>query len=371
MQPELLLALAIAFTKPPCEPSAACAETIVAKETEERGVGAGFEAIGRLASDAAFYVKGREHDLAHIVGRVLAEKSGFEEGTLLLCPDDWSFGCQHGFIEEVLAKSQASSEDLHAVCNRVTPWRRSFRCFHGIGHGLTMLHGNDFGKALRSCDDLRGGSLTLACHQAVFHEAFNLWHADKAPEMTYDDVDPLFPCNSVDVSYRWGCYSKHAARLLMYENFDVRSAARWCLLAEEQFRRPCLAEFGQYAANPLSRQTLLRHTRGIPEGSATAQAAALCDRAMPEGFSPHCYTGAIAHFVSRGEPSDAEAFCDAVAEERRSACLAFFNVMNAGEEATPRIPPLTLPQRLQTLFLSMKISLQRLHSAPQELYTPW
>lgn len=367
MQAPLLLALAVTLTSPPCEPNTACAEFIVRNETAQGGVEAGFAAIVRVASDDAFGVRGREHDLAHEVGHVLAETSHFEGESLLLCPDDWSFGCQHGFIEEVLATSQASSEDLRAVCDRITPWRRSFRCFHGIGHGFVMWHGNDFGEALRSCDTLGVSTLTLACHQAVFHEAFNLWHAGKAPVLTYDNADPLFPCDAVDAPYRWGCYSKHAARLLAYEDFNVERAARWCLLAETEFRRPCLAEFGQYIANPLSRTVLITHT----EDNTLTQAAALCDFSMPDGFASHCYTGAIAHFLSRGESSHAQAFCDAVAEERRPACHEIYDVMNAGEEATPKIPPLTLVQRLRILHLSMKISLQRLHSTPLELYTPW
>ncbi len=175
------------------------------------------DAIARLGSEEAHAELLRvgatlpiweAHALAHTFGDALFERMG--QTGLYVCGDEFLAGCEHEFIERVIAAYGLSGIDsTYAACKK-HPDQYVFGCEHGIGHGLVGYFGytlEDLKQALNKCDTLEIPFRWNGCYQGAFMEFESRSLAgDKTilPRQVTDE-SKLTPCLSVPTTYRELC----------------------------------------------------------------------------------------------------------------------------------------------------------------------
>ena len=93
-----------------------------------------------------------------------------------LCSTGFNYGCQHGFFEYVLARSESPKAAAGLVCESTDESRGEkfkFYCYHGVGRGIMMAQAYDLQAALDVCDTLPSVMSQDGCWQGVFMENVN------------------------------------------------------------------------------------------------------------------------------------------------------------------------------------------------------
>lgn len=138
---------------------------------------------------------GNIHDLAHLSGSLIYEKSGFDG--IKNCSAEFAFGCFHGFLDQAFQKDLTYLSDAQNACMKLGSGLSGpvASCIHGIGHGVASFYGtSDLKASLSSCRKLDGGR--QYCFDGVFME-----FARSAPDDFFKKDDLLYPCNQLEKEY--------------------------------------------------------------------------------------------------------------------------------------------------------------------------
>lgn len=346
--------------EPPAEASAAtdplaladsiyarCADQTFAEKTDcyERrlvplvssaGVRAALEALTRLGTRDPD-VSRHGHVYAHAIGIQAFRARPDVAVTFARCTEIYQSGCYHGVIQayferagEEKGRSSPTAADVNAVCRSYHEAGASrwllFQCVHGMGHGLTMLHGHDLPRALRDCDLLEQAWDRESCYGGAFME--NIVNATAPHHMlatsadagghdghhpgggpaqgrkeafrALDPADPHYPCSILEEKYVVACYQMQTSAILFQNGGDIRAAARTCDGAPPGLRPTCYQSLGR----DISAYALQDHLESIR----------LCSLGSPR-YRPWCYVGVVKNFVDlTSTTGDAFAFCRRVPE---------------------------------------------------------
>jgi hypothetical protein len=294
------------------------------------------------------------HFYAHRIG-ISALKSPADLGRVFAtCTPAWESGCYHGVIQSYFLATQrggggVTAASVEALCGDYRGKRSDllFQCTHGLGHGLTMLHGHDLPKALRACDLLSRQPEREMCYAGGFMESLvNATHphsipSDKArprpkagqaaagahsghgahgphpagagaapaapPFRALDPADLHYPCSRMDEKYLVACYTIQTSAMLHHSGRDVGRAAAECRRAPEKARATCFVSLG-------------RDVSAIAAGDV-AQAVRICGLA-DKAFRPDCHRGVVNSIVNmNADPGEGVPYCRAVPEpESKRAC---------------------------------------------------
>lgn len=288
-----------------------CIDNELNQVTVTYGPHAASEILERLLTAGTIATSINDHQLSHQIGRNTARAFGVNAKSFQLCPTDmFNGGCQHGFFEYVLGRTDSTTAAADAICASLDDTysaKFKFYCYHGVGHGVMMQQAYDLDASLAVCDSLGTRSAQEGCWQGVFMENVNAVMTQYAQrEGVFSDTDPLAPCNAVASQYRQQCYLNHAGYLMQYFTNDVAAAAASCLQAE-QWTGDCMQSIGLMVTNPVW-QAALHGAEG--EQDETATAIALCSQ-FPSTYQRDCVLGGVDNITNfdRLDVTRADAFC--------------------------------------------------------------
>ena len=232
---------------------------------------------------------GNIHDLAHLSGKLIYDKKGFEG--IGLCSSEFSFGCFHGFLDAAFSKDLNRLQDAQAACLKLGGSSQSISgpaasCIHGIGHGVASYHSvKDLKASLKAC---RG--LTLGreyCFDGVFMEFVR-----SAPDNFFKADDPLYPCNSLEKeygsAYSFACGRNVPSLLMGRFKKEFAEVAQICSSADSKsIKQACVAALGFSLAST----------------GDVAQIVAGCQTIQDPGYILECAKSAAGELVFQDAPS--------------------------------------------------------------------
>ncbi|HLD71259.1 MAG TPA: hypothetical protein VI873_01425 [Candidatus Peribacteraceae bacterium] len=304
-----------------CVPNRECAEGISVAATSAGGPEKGIEILSELAKDNRYGINTTGHDIAHMVGRETAKHFGSGGTVFMRCPQDFLFGCQHGFFEAVLMKELSGSKTAEAICESAPTWteKQKFFCYHGAGHGIVMANAYDFKRSLTACDGIASELGKHGCAQGLFMELINAELRGEGKAGIFSKRNLLAPCDTLG-KYQWACYGNMAPYLLTREG-NFRDAVEVCMNAERPMRGTCIAHFGQMTTDPHWQKIILNREE-VPAGSGSfiEVGERLCDH-VPESERRHCVGGAIEHLMNYERIPEAIAYCRHLSAETVAYCF--------------------------------------------------
>lgn len=310
-----------------CEPSYECAEAIIANATFIDGPTVGSMVIHDLITQPALFSTLTDgHELSHIVGRTTAKAGGINGTAFESCPNDFLYGCPHGFFEQALAEYEGASKDVATrICESVTTKpveHNKFYCYHGVGHGIMMAKANDIYESLRICDQLPTDRAKQGCYQGAFMENINAIQTGVARDGVFKADEPLAPCTLVPLKYQWNCYENHSAYLVGYTDYDLAAAANECMRAEESKIPACIISLAQLTTNPGWQASLLAAVPEQSGGKATflERAVYMCTL-FPEAMVDNCYEYAVNNLLNYDQWQQAAEYCSLVPALQTEACV--------------------------------------------------
>ena len=316
-----------------------CYESALHERLAQSGAGEAVAMLDRLAA-LDEDVRREGHMYAHGIG-IAALRSLDEVGPVFAsCTPDFQSGCYHGVIQSYFLALQrgggeVTTETIDALC---AAWRGPpvnsfllFQCTHGIGHGLTILHGHDLPRALADCDLMSREWERESCYGGAFMEnVVNETHphhliaegtqavpaghgphdhGDTATASTWRALDPddlHYPCSRMEAKYLNACYTIQTAAMLHFTNQDHGRAAAECALAPERVRDTCFVSLG-------------RDLSGIAAVDP-AEAVRLCGLAEAS-YQPTCHAGIVQSLVNLNTRSEIGlAYCRLVPADSKRAC---------------------------------------------------
>lgn len=186
------------------------------------------------------------HEFAHIVGRELYKKYGFEG--IKTCNKSFSYGCFHGVTEQMLLSSgKESMIFIEKECLGLYPSTPEQKvkdpgCIHGIGHGLVSWNNLDIGAALADCD-----VLSESVRQECWDGAFMEYSASNVS--TFTPKDPWKLCRELPTSYQKKCGLYIGFMYLKSVPFDADVYANMCRQAPTpQLETICVRWIGYMVA---------------------------------------------------------------------------------------------------------------------------
>ena len=310
-----------------------CFEGFFRQQVITNGPLVAVELVNRLRQDGTVSPVVDEHQLAHRIGRQTAESYGVNDKAFLLCPmESLNGGCQHGFFEFVLGRTESTSAAADLICQSLQEGYSSkfqFYCYHGVGHGVMMAAAYDLTRALDTCDTFGTYMAQDGCWQGVFMENVNAGMGGYAREGVFTETDPLNPCNVLEDKYQHECYINHAGYLMRFHDNDVRAASAACLEADDgNDVSSCLQSIGLMVTNPVWQVNFLEDLESLAFEDASWDICLM----FPEGQLHECVLGAIdnIHNFDDKDLTRAVTFCNTVDEEFRELCFERmgFNILN-------------------------------------------
>lgn len=303
-----------------------CYEEVLLGRLRAEGPAAALALLDRMAAVDP-EVRREGHMYAHGIGIAALQRPEEVGKVFASCTPAHQSGCYHGVVQSYFLATQRSgaevtTETVDALCQAQRgpggdPWLL-FQCIHGLGHGLTILHGHDLPRALRSCDLISRASEREGCYAGAFMESIvNATHPHHlaaaghahhghgaAPDSAHtpfkalDPADLHYPCSAVEAKYVDACYTIQTAAILHHTGQDVGRAARECGAAPERARTTCFVSLG-------------RDVSGMAVGD-DARTVRLCAQA-PERYRAWCNVGvAQARVNLSADPAPGLAYCRAV-----------------------------------------------------------
>ncbi|MDP2593828.1 MAG: hypothetical protein Q8P36_00605 [bacterium] len=320
-----------------CEPTDFfCATAALKGAVGEHGPLVAVFLLEQLERDGRIADAVDEHQLGHQIGRATAESFGGGSGAFLLCPmSALNGGCQHGFFEYVLARTETPAQAVEQICgvlkNGGYSPKQQFDCYHGVGHGIMMAQAYDLDTSLRDCNTLPEAVGREGCWQGVFMENVNGALTGQAREGVFSREDPLLPCSAIEEKYRHECFINHAGWLVATAEGDFGAAARACLDAPERSIPSCLQSLGLMTTNP-------SWQAGLAPGDASPEATAweLCSL-FPSGHEGQCVIAAVDNLMNfHGLSTEkSERFCAIVDLAFTDMCYRTIGTNLTRHAATP------------------------------------
>ena len=252
-----------------------------------------------------------DHQLSHKIGRTTARVFGVNPQSFALCPTDmFNGGCQHGFFEYVLGRTDSTIAAADAICASLDNSysdKFKFYCYHGVGHGVMMQQAYDLDASLATCDSFNERSAQEGCWQGVFMENVNgktTGYAER--EGIFSDTDPLAPCNTMAAEYRQQCYVNHAGYLMQLFDNNLALGTASCLKARD-WTSDCMQGLGLMVTNPSWHGFLYAENDTLDEIEI---AIALCEE-FPAPYQIECVRGGVSNITNfdRLDVTRADAFC--------------------------------------------------------------
>lgn len=298
-----------------------CAEDILRAVVVGGGPEKGMSVLGEMVASSLFSFSpvNEGHTLAHVVGRMAAQHFGGTGDVFLRCPTSFDYGCQHGFLEDVLPKTSSPSDAVTSICESLPekPEIGKPNCYHGSGHGVMMNESYNLESALAICDLVPD---SLSCWTGVFMEnvsgntngRIREWYPDHD---TFRADNPLAPCDDVAEKYRVACYRQHMPYLAHHFDYDVSAVVEACLSAGE-YVPACVFGFGAYSIYDYIQNGFLPSLRG----SVVEKTIHFCNQ-FPEKYRQTCYTPAIDQLSIFYNPEKVSEFCHKVDDQYTRYCF--------------------------------------------------
>lgn len=266
-----------------------------------------------------------DHQLVHRVGRKTAEKFGVNPQAFELCGTNFNYGCQHGFFEYVLGRTNTTKDAATLICESIDaskPPKSRFYCYHGVGHGVMMARANDIFESVKECDTLVDATAQDGCFQGAFMENVNAGMRGEVKEGIFSETDPLAPCTNVEEKYRHECYINHAGWLMRFFKNDTTEASASCLKAPEAYMSACAQSIGLMVTNPSWQSSLLPNA--VAKNFEDASWA-ICNL-FPEALRRDCMVGAVDNLVNFDELKGTRvgAFCRRAPTSLAADCWRIF-----------------------------------------------
>ncbi|MDA1334584.1 MAG: hypothetical protein O2794_01040 [bacterium] len=299
-----------------------CISNSVKDLTRDYGPVAAVELLEIMVADGRVSRSINDHQLSHEIGREAARSYGVNSEAFLLCPmSAFNGGCQHGFFEYVLGRTESTSQAADLICKSLGDTysnKFKFYCYHGVGHGVMMQQAYDLQASLDTCDSLDGLSAQDGCWQGVFMENTNAGMSGEARAGLFSLEDPLAPCNQVEDKYRNECYLNHAGYLMKFFGNDIRRGAHSCLEAGEWIPS-CLQSLGLMVTNPSWQGALLP---GAAQLGEVRSAWELC-RMFPTDHISQCVQGGVDNIINFDEfdVGRADEFCSIIDTQDQELCF--------------------------------------------------
>lgn len=259
------------------------------------------------------YVMAQCHPFAHVIGHAAVElyptvSAAFNHGD----PFCWS-GYYHGVMEEISEKIgvKGIQKEMNNICANVdgktTYSFNYYNCVHGLGHGVMAVNDNQLFTALNMCDSLTGEWEKQSCFGGVYME--NVILDTKGEHTDYlKPEDPLYPCNAVDLKYKYSCYLMQTSYALKVNGRDFAKTFALCRTADNGFQNLCWQSLGRDASGNTS--------------SNAERTKAYCDLGANYEEKSNCVIGAVKDFISYYHSDvEAKAFCSSLSEDLRQVCM--------------------------------------------------
>lgn len=303
-----------------------------------------FAVLGRLSKSGL--IEGRDHALAHHLGRVSYGLAGAAAQALAACPPTMGSGCLHGVVEAYF-EAKGPDASILGLCSFSGPGasHATHQCWHGVGHGVYMARGDDWAGAVARCATITEYMDRINCSSGVFmqnlmnasvdgnagamagmaHDAGmeGMQHTAAATEHLRPN-DLLYPCNAVQGEEATiGCWQQHAFAVLKLTKGQFGKAF-WACSQAGAYAIMCEEGVGQ-AAGAQSRRD---HQPPL----------SYCDLSASPTAKRNCLVGVIkdvvmtAHAVGPGLD-----LCRTVDPNARSDCYGAVGDMNRGFESRPSV----------------------------------
>jgi hypothetical protein len=278
--------------------------------------------MARLQADHRVDPAVNDHDMAHSVGRETAKDYGSNFKAFDLCPITFNYGCDHGFFEYVLARTDTPREAATTICESLNGANHfliaGFSCYHGVGHGIMMAEAYNVQNSLKACNTMPKETAKDGCWQGVFMENVNAGMRGRALPGVFKRSDPLAPCDKVGNRYKHECYINHSGWLMTVAHDNITKGTRYCLKATGRFVSSCLQSIGLMVTNPVWQTTLAPELAGQPQAKIAAN---LCSRFPAVGQKDCVIAGVdnIANFDQLNVTRE-HAFCSAVPTAHTDSC---------------------------------------------------
>ena len=265
------------------------------------------------------------HALAHTIGRQTAEHFGSNSNSFLMCPMFLFIGgCQHGFFQYVLGKGKSTVESANKLCQNIEEDKKTQKltslCYHGIGHGLTMMYEYDLKKAIGVCDKLNPGSARFNCWLGAYMEILNSEANGFINSEYFSKTDPYKPCDMFDGRRSYACFTYIPYYLLSFYKGSVIHAVHSCQYAPKQkSREACSIGFGVLFSLPHWLQEKNDSTKNVPKEAI--KKCQLFNKSRLRGF---CWEGALRNLFNANYPhvkDNAIYFCKNTPDYYQKQCF--------------------------------------------------
>ncbi|NQV93228.1 hypothetical protein HQ403_01890 [Candidatus Kaiserbacteria bacterium] len=163
-------------------------------------------AYDELIQSAKNLPLGKQHELVHVFGAALY--NGKDLNLLLVCDEQFLYGCFHEFIGSTIAEHGLHViEEIDAICSKAEGGNKTV-CHHGVGHGIQTYLGykeEDLVSALKVCDGFPLSDPIGGCYGGVFME-YNLrtmLGGDDEIRSLTENI--LSPCDHIEEKYQASC----------------------------------------------------------------------------------------------------------------------------------------------------------------------
>lgn len=169
-------------------------------------------------------VIGDAHELAHAVGNLAYQESGFEG--IEICDPVMAYGCYHGVIEQFLLENGPESiPEAEETCSELylPQDARYISCIHGMGHGLVSWTGLEVEPALLFCDTIKSEARSN-CYDGVFME----YNANKPKGSEVGPAELWDICESLSEKYQESCAKYQIVEAHQVFKGNVPDLLAWC-----------------------------------------------------------------------------------------------------------------------------------------------
>ncbi|MBI2051505.1 cupredoxin domain-containing protein [Candidatus Roizmanbacteria bacterium] len=316
-----------------------CYRKILRAAVREEGTARAVLVLQHLRDAGVIDAKFDDHQHVHEIGRATAKLKGLNSEAFLMCPSTYNYGCQHGFFEYALSKTNSYKEAATTICENIkdgrSPKLYSY-CYHGVGHGLMMALAYDLQKSLDVCNQFPNQTAKDGCWQGSFMENSNAAVTDEDKVLGFSKDDPLAPCDKVEGRYVWQCYINHAGYLMKVTNLNLKKAVDICLSSPNNGKRPCIQSIGLMTTNPIWQKSM-RGIDTINDPRRNVQVAWEMCQEMPLVAQEDCVIGAIGNIhnfdgLGIGRSS---LFCSLVNGQYKNSCYSEIGRSVAGLVRNP------------------------------------
>ena len=270
---------------------------------EKEGAEAAYDALKKMYPTNQV----RGHDLAHTVGRLAYTQEGID-GFATVCDVEFSFGCYHGFLAELI-KGEGLKQGIAAAesaCSKLPSSGGIASCLHGLGHGV-MAETLDIGLAITECQSLKENH-PLYCYDGSYMEYYSgVMAGDIAGSEAISAKEPWKFCLSQPEIAQTQCVRNHT-HYLLYGPAPKTATLHSCSQLEKTLGDFCIQSIGLFATQNSRNPELAPET--------------LCRGFALPSDQVQCISFAAKEIVFEGKPlAEASALCKTLDANGQAQCL--------------------------------------------------